>query len=93
MIRDITHSCIIDQTGKSKVEHIFISYHAENRGEIMKISERLKDKGYRVWLEKSKGESYAKHTTEAVENAAIVIVAVSRKYKQSPSVFAGLLWL
>ena len=78
-------------SAKSEVQHIFISYHAENREQILNISDRLKEKGYKVWLEKSKGESYPRHLTEAVENAAIVLVAISRKYKQSPSVFAGML--
>ena len=81
---------IVGQSVKSEVAHILISYHAENREKILEISDRLKEKGYKVWLEKSKGDSYPKHLVEAVENAAIVLVAVSRKYKQSPSVFAGL---
>lgn len=57
---------------------------------MMRIGDYLTDKGYKVWLEKSRGESYSKHLTESIENSAVVVIAISRKYKQSPSVFAGL---
>lgn len=81
---------ITGQSAKVEVKHVFISYHAENRDTILRISDRLTENGYKVWLEKSNGESYSRHLTEAVENAAVVVIAISRKYKQSPSVFAGL---
>ena len=57
---------------------------------MKKISLRLKDKGYKVWMEKDDNQSYPEHLIEAVENSAVVLIGISRKYKQTPSVFAGM---
>lgn len=66
-----------------------LSYHPDQRDIMLRISERLKEKGYKVWLAKSNSQSYPEHFMEAIENAAVVLVGISRKYKQTPSIFAG----
>ncbi|XP_065051379.1 uncharacterized protein LOC135681041 [Rhopilema esculentum] len=71
-----------------EVKHVFMSYHPEQRATMKKISLRLKDKGYKVWMEKDDNQSYPEHLIEAVENSAVVLIGISRKYKQTPSVFA-----
>ena len=66
-----------------------LSYHPDQRDIMFRIGERLKEKGYKVWLARSNSQSYPEHFMEAIENAAIVLVGISRKYKQTPSIFAG----
>eukprot|EP00112_Aurelia_sp_Birch-Aquarium-sp1_P010573 Seg2253.5 transcript_id=Seg2253.5/GoldUCD/mRNA.D3Y31 product="hypothetical protein" protein_id=Seg2253.5/GoldUCD/D3Y31 len=76
------------QPPESDIEHVMLSYHPDQRDIMLRISERLKEKGYKVWLAKSNSQSYPEHFMEAIENAAVVLVGISRKYKQTPSIFA-----
>ena len=83
------YSFLQGQAPETDVEHVMLSYHPDQREIMLRISERLKEKGYKVWLAKSNSQSYPEHFMEAIENAALVLVGISRKYKQTPSIFAG----
>ncbi|XP_070554361.1 uncharacterized protein [Ptychodera flava] len=64
--------------------HVMISYQWDCNEVVMKVKERLKAAGYRVWVEANKtvGTTF-QAVTEAVEKAEVVIICVSAKYKNS----------
>ena len=64
--------------------HVMISYQWDSQEVLVKVKKRLKESGYRVWmdLEQMKG-STLEAMAEAVENASVVLVCVSRRYKES----------
>ncbi|CAC5364103.1 unnamed protein product [Mytilus coruscus] len=77
-------------TNSAKLEvdcpHIMISYQWDSQSVMLKVKDRLKDAGYKVWMDV---EHMTGSTLEAmalaVEKAAVVLIAMSQKYKDSPS--------
>lgn len=63
-----------------------ISYQWDSQSVMLKVKDRLKDAGYKVWMDV---EHMTGSTLEAmalaVEKAAVVLIAMSQKYKDSPS--------
>ncbi len=53
---------------------------------MLKISKRLKEKGYKV---RFNVDEEPEEIAESVENAAVVLIGLSRKYKHNPACFAG----
>ncbi|KAL3892352.1 hypothetical protein ACJMK2_004565, partial [Sinanodonta woodiana] len=71
---------------QKKKAHVMISYNWGHQKEVMKISDILKKKGFRVWIDKENmGGSTLQDMAKAVENASVVLVCYSRKYKDSPN--------
>ena len=70
----------IESTGN----HVMISYQWDSQEVLVEVKNRLKASGYRVWmdLEQMRG-STLDSMAEAVENASVVLVCVSRRYKES----------
>ena len=70
----------IESTGN----HVMISYQWDSQEVLVEVKNRLQASGYRVWmdLEQMKG-STLEAMAEAVENASVVLVCVSRRYKES----------
>ena len=70
----------IESTGN----HVMISYQWDSQEVLVEVKNRLQASGYRVWmdLEQMKG-STLDAMAEAVENASVVLVCVSRRYKES----------
>ena len=64
--------------------HVMISYQWDSQEVLVEVKNRLQASGYRVWmdLEQMKG-STLDAMAEAVENASVVLVCVSRRYKES----------
>ena len=64
--------------------HVMISYQWDSQEVLVEVKNRLQASGYRVWmdLEQMKG-STLEAMAEAVENASVVLVCVSRRYKES----------
>ena len=57
---------------------------------MLKIRDALKDSGYKVWIDVDNlGGSTKEGMASAVENSAVILVAVSRKYKESANCRAG----
>ncbi|XP_048750552.1 uncharacterized protein LOC125662391 isoform X2 [Ostrea edulis] len=74
------------KSAKKNKGHVFISYSWNEKETIMKIRERLKKEGVEVWIDVERmGGSTLAAMAEAVENAALVLVCMSEKYKQSPN--------
>ena len=74
------HSERMESTGN----HVMISYQWDSQEVLVEVKNRLQASGYRVWmdLEQMKG-STLDAMAEAVENASVVLVCVSRRYKES----------
>ena len=64
--------------------HVMISYQWDSQEVLVEVKNRLQASGYKVWmdLEQMKG-STLDAMAEAVENASVVLVCVSRRYKES----------
>ncbi|KAL3859212.1 hypothetical protein ACJMK2_009441 [Sinanodonta woodiana] len=64
--------------------HIMISYNWDNQKEIMKIRDYLVDHGYNVWLDVDHMHTYMLEAmAEAVQQAFVVLVCFTEKYKNS----------
>ena len=70
----------IESTGN----HVMISYQWDSQEVLVEVKNRLRASGYRVWmdLEQMRG-STLDSMAEAVENGSVVLVCVSRRYKES----------
>ncbi|XP_033724963.1 uncharacterized protein LOC117314961 isoform X1 [Pecten maximus] len=74
------------RSGKKNKGHVFISYSWNEKDIVLKIRERLKAEGLDVWIDIERmGGSTLTAMADAVENAAVVLVCMSEKYKQSPN--------
>ncbi|XP_053374676.1 uncharacterized protein LOC123532122 [Mercenaria mercenaria] len=70
----------------SRSQHIMISYHWSNQKEMKTICKRIKQAGFKVWMDIEKLEgSTVDAMADAVENSKVVLVCMSRKYKNSPN--------
>ncbi|XP_013413692.1 uncharacterized protein LOC106176027 [Lingula anatina] len=65
-------------------QHIMISYNWDNQPILIKVKDALVSLGYKVWMdiEQMRG-STSDAMSSAVENAAVVLIAMSQKYKDS----------
>ncbi|XP_032809682.1 uncharacterized protein LOC116942174 [Petromyzon marinus] len=72
--------------GGACTNHIMISYQWDYQAVLIQVKDRLKSQGFRVWMDVEQMEgSTLQAMAEAVENAAVVLVCCSQKYKESPS--------
>eukprot|EP00794_Sanderia_malayensis_P016714 gene16714-18408_t len=64
--------------------HIMLSYQWDDQKMVKDIAAALKERGYNVWIdvEKMQGNIYDA-MADGVEQASVVVVCVSRKYKNS----------
>ncbi|XP_061178684.1 uncharacterized protein LOC133187346 [Saccostrea echinata] len=66
--------------------HVMISYQWDSQPVMLKVKDSLKQAGYKVWMDV---ENISGSTVEAmslaIENAAVVLICMSQKYKESPS--------
>ena len=66
--------------------HVMISYQWENQKVLIEVKNKLQALGYRVWMDlEQMGGSTLEAMAKAVENASVVLICVSQKYKQSPN--------
>ena len=64
-------------------KHVMLSYSWHYQDLIFKIRDALKHSGYKVWIDVDNlGGSMLEGMALAVENSAVVLVAVSQKYKK-----------
>ncbi|XP_067664576.1 uncharacterized protein [Haliotis asinina] len=71
--------------GKAK-GHVMISYQWANQEVLIKVKDCLKQNGYDVWMDiDNMGGSTLQAMAEAIENASVVLIAMSRRYKDSPN--------
>ncbi|XP_039627314.1 uncharacterized protein LOC120540543 [Polypterus senegalus] len=70
----------------TKGKHIMISYQWDNQKTMVEVKKRLQNAGLNVWMDVEKmAGSTLQAMAEAVENAYIIIMCISAKYKESPS--------
>ncbi|CAH1783289.1 unnamed protein product [Owenia fusiformis] len=70
----------------TKKGHIMISYNWDHKAIVRKINDRLKANGYKTWIDvEQMGGSTLEAMAEAVEQASMVLLCFSEKYKDSPN--------
>ena len=66
--------------------HVMISYQWDSQDVLIEVKNRLQASGYRVWMDlEQMGGSTLEAMAKAVENASVVLVCVSQRYKESPN--------
>lgn len=71
--------------------HIMISYQWDSQPVLIKVRDELRSNGFLVWMDiDDMGGSTLQAMAEAVENALVVLVCFSQRYKDSPNCRAGL---
>ena len=69
---------------KATGNHVMISYQWDSQEVLVEVKNRLQASGYRVWMDlEQMGGSTLEAMAKAVENASVVLVCVSRRYKES----------
>ena len=67
-------------------KHVMISYQWDVQQTMIAVKNSLQEAGYHVWMDIEKMEgSTLEAMAKAVENASVVIIGVSQKYKESPN--------
>ncbi|XP_006816972.2 uncharacterized protein LOC100367365 [Saccoglossus kowalevskii] len=76
----------LDESDKSRQGHIMISYNWDVQKRMIKLKDKLKSKGYNVWMDIEKmGGSTLEAMANAVQGADVVLICMSEKYKFSNS--------
>lgn len=71
-------------------QHIMISYQWDCQEIILRVKDELRSAGFNVWINVEKIEgSTLQSMASAVENCAVFVMAVSRKYFESPNCRSG----
>ena len=67
-----------------------ISYQWDHQPTMLEVKQNLQGAGFNVWLDLDKmGGSILETMARAIENASVVLVAVSQKYQNSPNCRSG----
>ncbi|KAL9979634.1 hypothetical protein ACROYT_G017319 [Oculina patagonica] len=67
-------------------KHVMISYQWDVQRHVIQLKNKLQADGYKVWMDIDEmGGSTLESMARAVENASVVLVCVSQKYKESPN--------
>ena len=67
-----------------------ISYQWDVQKSMIQLRNQLQSHGYKVWMDIDEmGGSTLESMARAVENASVVLVGVSQKYKESPNCRSG----
>ena len=75
-----------EKTEETTGNHVMISYQWDNQELLVEVKNKLQASGYRVWMDvEQMGGSTLEAMAKAVEDAAVVLVCVSQRYKESPN--------
>ena len=78
------------ETYSQNDNHVMISYERESEPLMITVRDELERNGFKVWMDgDDEGRSLQEVMMEGVEEASVVLIGVSRKYKQIPNAFAG----
>ena len=67
-----------------------ISYQWDVQKLVIQIKNKLQADGFKVWMDIDEmGGSTLESMAKAVENASVILVCVSQKYKESPNCRSG----
>ena len=74
----------------TKGQHIMISYQWDCQDTIIQVKDKLRSAGFNVWIdvEEMRG-STLESMASAVEHCTVFVMAISRKYFESPNCRAG----
>jgi len=73
-----------EKTEGTNGNHVMISYQWDAQEVLVEVKNKLQASGYRVWMDlEQMGGSTLEAMAKAVENAAVVLVCVSQRYKES----------
>ena len=73
-----------------ETKHVMISYQWDVQKSMIHLKTQLQAQGYKVWMDVDEmGGSTLESMARAVENASVVLVCVSQKYKESPNCRSG----
>ena len=76
----------VDKTKETTGNHVMISYQWDAQQVLVEVKNKLQASGYRVWMDlEQMGGSTLDAMAKGVENAAVVLVCVSQRYKESPN--------
>ena len=71
-------------------KHVMISYQWAVQKLVIQIKNKLQADGFKVWMDIDEmGGSTLESMAKAVENASVILVCVSQKYKESPNCRSG----
>ncbi|XP_058953289.2 myosin-7 [Pocillopora verrucosa] len=71
---------------ESDAKHVMISYQWDVQKLVIQIKNKLQADGFKVWMDIDEmGGSTLESMAKAVENASVILVCVSQKYKESPN--------
>jgi hypothetical protein len=87
----LRQTMLIDNTIKKPItsnstQHIMLSYNHDSKDLVNKISQYLRNAGYRTWLDIDNMHGNTLDCmAHAVEQSSIIIICMSEKYKESPN--------
>ena len=77
---------LAEKIEETTTNHVMISYQWDAQKVLVEVKNKLQASGYRVWMDlEQMGGSTLDAMAKAVENAAVVLVCVSQRYKESPN--------
>lgn len=75
-----------EETREVSGNHVMISYQWDSQEVLVEVKNKLQASGYRVWMDlEQMGGSTLEAMAKAVENASVILVCVSQRYKESPN--------
>lgn len=70
----------------STKNHVMISYNSSARDLCVKIKDKLKSDGFKVWMDIEQIQGSALQSmAEAVENSAVILICITERYYLSPN--------
>ncbi|KAL5013647.1 hypothetical protein ScPMuIL_007917 [Solemya velum] len=81
---DKYHNTVSQMFKKKSKGHIMISYSSEHRQTLLKVKSEMESSGFSVWMDVDEmREDIYDRMAEGVMGAAVVLICISRRYKQS----------
>ncbi|CAG5115397.1 unnamed protein product [Candidula unifasciata] len=75
-----------EKESKPSTGHVMVSYNWSDQKKLLEICEFLRNRGYKIWMDIDNIQgSTLQAMAEAVEQADVVIICMSEKYKESPN--------
>ena len=74
--------------------HVMISYSREQRPLLLRIKQAITEAGFPVWMDiEQMRENVYDRMAEAIQNASVVLIAMSYSYQRSEYCRRGLYYL
>lgn len=84
--KEAKQTTVTIQEASEDYKHVMISYQWDVQKSMIQVRNELQSQGYKVWMDIDEmGGSTLESMARAVENASVVLMGVSQKYKESPN--------